>query len=176
MPREVPLDRSRRPEALQEETDVSLEEGQKAPDFDLPTDGGGRVRLADFQGRPVVVYFYPKDDTSGCTQEAIGFAAAYPDFQAAGIEIVGVSRDSVVSHDKFKAKHNLPFALASDEDGRMVEAYGVWVEKSMYGRTYMGIERSTFLIEGNGTVKRAWRKVKVPGHVAEVLAAANGLG
>ena len=123
-----------------------------------------------------MLYFYPKDDTSGCTQEAIGFAAAYPDFQAAGIEIVGVSRDSVASHDRFKAKHNLPFPLASDEDGGMVEAYGVWGEKSMYGKKYMGIDRSTFLIGENGTIKRAWRKVKVPGHVAEVLEAAKGLG
>ena len=155
---------------------MSLEEGQKAPDFDLPTDGGGRVSLPDFQGRPVVLYFYPKDDTSGCTQEAIGFAAAYPDFQAAGIEIVGVSKDSVASHDKFKAKHNLPFALASDEDGGTVEAYGVWVEKSMYGKKYMGIERATYLIGENGTIKRLWRQVKVPGHVAEVLEAAKGLG
>lgn len=154
---------------------MALQEGQKAPDFDLATDGGGRVRLGDFSGRPLVLYFYPKDDTSGCTKEAIGFADAYNRFQAAGAEVVGVSRDGVSSHDRFKAKLGLPFTLASDEDGKVAEAYGVWVEKSMYGRQYMGIERSTFVIGGDGTVRRAWRKVEVPGHVDEVLRTVEAL-
>ena len=154
---------------------MTLEAGQPAPELDLPTAGGGRMRLADRAGRPVVVYFYPKDDTSGCTREALDFAAAWPAFQAAGVEVVGVSKDSVASHDRFKAKHGLPFPLASDEEGAVVEAFGAWVEKSMYGRSYMGIDRSTFLIDGQGQVRQVWRKVKVPGHVEEVLAAARGL-
>jgi peroxiredoxin Q/BCP len=154
---------------------VSLNVGQPAPDFDLPRDGGGRVRLRDFKGRPLVLYFYPKDDTSGCTMEAIDFAQVYAQFKTAGIEVVGVSKDSVASHDRFKAKHDLPFPLASDEMGALVEAYGVWVEKSMYGKSYMGIDRSTFLIDGAGTVRQAWRKVKVPGHVEDVLVAAKNL-
>jgi peroxiredoxin Q/BCP len=158
----------------QEGSRVTVDAGQKAPGFDLPTDKG-RVRLEDFRGKPVVLYFYPKDDTSGCTKEAQGFAAAYGEFRALGAEIVGVSKDSVTSHQKFKAKYQLPFPLASDEDGKVVEAYGVWVEKSMYGRSYMGIDRSTFLIDGAGTIKRAWRKVKVPGHVEEVLQAVENL-
>jgi peroxiredoxin Q/BCP len=155
---------------------VTLDAGQPAPGFDLPSDGGGRVRLADFIGRPLVLYFYPKDDTPGCTKEAEGFAAAYPAFQAAGIEVVGVSRDNAASHDRFKAKYRLPFPLASDVDGGVVEAYGSWVEKSRYGKTYMGIDRSTFLIDGDGVLRRVWRKVSVPGHVAEVLDAARALG
>jgi len=155
---------------------VTLDAGQPAPDFDLPTDGGGRVRLADFKGGPLVLYFYPRDDTPGCTTEAQGFAEAYGEFQAAGIRLVGISKDSTASHDEFKAKYGLPFPLASDETGGVVEAYGSWVEKSRYGRTYMGIDRSTFLIDGDGTVRRAWRKVAVPGHVAEVLDAARALG
>jgi peroxiredoxin Q/BCP len=154
---------------------VTVDAGQKAPGFDLPTDGGGRVRLEDFRGRPVVLYFYPKDDTSGCTKEAQGFAASYHDFAAAGAAVIGVSKDNVASHDKFKAKYGLSFPLGSDQDGKVVEAYGVWVEKSMYGRRYMGIDRSTFLIGGDGTIKKAWRQVKVPGHVEEVLAATKAL-
>jgi peroxiredoxin Q/BCP len=154
---------------------VPLAVGQPAPDFDLPRDGGGRVRLRAFKGRSLVIYFYPQDDTSGCTKEAIDFAYAYAQLKSAGIEVVGVSKDSVASHDRFKAKHDLPFPLASDEVGGMVEAYGVWVEKSMYGKSYMGIDRSTFLIDGAGTVRQAWRKVKVPGHVENVLAAARVL-
>ena len=154
---------------------MTVDAGQMAPSFDLPTDGGGRVRLGDLGGRPVVLYFYPKDDTSGCTKEAQGFAEAYGAFQTAGAELVGVSRDSVASHDRFKAKYRLPFPLGSDEDGKVVEAYGVWVEKSMYGRKYMGIERSTFLIDGSGMIRRAWRQVKVPGHVDEVLEATKAL-
>ena len=152
-----------------------LNVGDEAPGFDLPADDGGRARLADFRGRPLVLYFYPKDDTSGCTREALDFAGAWPLFQAAGVALVGVSKDGVASHDRFKAKHGLPFALASDESGAVVEAYGSWVEKSMYGRSYMGIDRSTFLIDGRGVVREVWRKVKVPGHVDAVLAAARGL-
>ena len=155
---------------------MTLDAGQPAPDFDLPTDGGGRVRLADFKGRPLVLYFYPKDDTPGCTKEAQGFAEAWPEFQAAGIQVVGVSKDGPASHDRFKAKYRLPFPLASDEAGGVVEAYGSWVEKSRYGRRYMGIDRSTFLIDGDGTLRRVWRQVSVPGHVAEVLDAARALG
>jgi thioredoxin-dependent peroxiredoxin len=154
---------------------MTLAAGDPAPDFDLPTDGGGRIRLADLKDRPVVLYFYPKDDTPGCTKEAQGFAEAHPAFAEAGIALVGVSKDDVKSHDRFKAKYGLPFALAADEGGSVVEAYGSWVEKSMYGKTYMGIDRSTFLIDGAGTVRQVWRKVKVPGHVDEVLAAAQGL-
>jgi peroxiredoxin len=126
---------------------MALKAGDEAPAFDLPTDGGGRVRLSDFRGRPLVVYFYPKDDTSGCTKEALDFAAAWPAFEEAGVALVGVSKDAIASHDRFKAKHDLPFALASDETGAIVEAYGSWVEKSMYGRSCMGIDRSTFLID-----------------------------
>ena len=154
---------------------MSIEAGQAAPEFDLPTAGGGRARLADFKGRPLVVYFYPKDDTPGCTKEAQGFAEAYPEFRAAGVAVVGISKDSAASHDKFKAKYDLPFILASDEHGGVVEAYGAWVRKSMYGKNYMGVDRSTFLIDGDGKVREVWRKVKVPGHVAEVLAAARAL-
>jgi peroxiredoxin Q/BCP len=152
-----------------------LKAGDEAPEFDLPTDGGGRVRLADFRGRPLVLYFYPKDDTPGCTKEALDFAGAWPAFHAAGVALVGLSKDGVASHDSFKAKHDLPFALASDDSGAVVEAYGAWVEKSMYGKSYMGIDRSTFLIDGEGRVREVWRKVKVPGHVDAVLAAAEGL-
>jgi thioredoxin-dependent peroxiredoxin len=154
---------------------VSVEEGQAAPEFDLPTTGGGRARLADYKGKPLVVYFYPKDDTPGCTKEAQGFAEAYPDFQAADVALVGISKDSPTSHDRFRTKYDLPFTLASDEQGGVVEAYGSWVEKSMYGRKYMGVDRSTFLIDGAGKVRHVWRNVKVPGHVAEVLAAARAL-
>jgi thioredoxin-dependent peroxiredoxin len=154
---------------------MALTAGDEAPAFDLPTDGGGRVRLADFQGRPLVLYFYPKDDTSGCTKEALDFAAAWPAFEEEGVALVGISRDGIASHERFKAKHGLPFALAADESGAVVEAYGSWVEKSMYGRSYMGIDRSTFLIDGAGRVREVWRKVKVPGHVEAVLTAAKGL-
>jgi peroxiredoxin Q/BCP len=154
---------------------MTVEAGQPAPEFNLPTAGGGRARLGDFRGRPLILYFYPKDDTPGCTKEAQGFAEAYPEFQAAGIEVVGVSKDGPASHDKFKAKYELPFTLASDEEGKASEAYGTWVQKSMYGRKYMGMERATFLIDKEGVVRHIWRKVKVPGHVEEVLAAAQAL-
>ncbi len=150
-------------------------EGRKAPDFTLPSDGGGEIRLSGLRGRNVVVYFYPKDDTTGCTKEACAFRAAIGEFDDANTEIIGVSKDSVARHDKFKAKYDLPFALLSDEDGKVCESWGTWVEKSMYGRKYMGIERSTFLIDETGTLRREWRKVKVPGHVEEVLAAARDL-
>jgi peroxiredoxin Q/BCP len=152
-----------------------LEEGDLAPVFDLPADGGGRIGSAQLQGRPYVIYFYPKDDTPGCTKEAIGFSCAYDRFQAAGVEVIGVSKDGVASHEKFKRKHGLGFPLAADEAGGLVEAYGAWVEKSMYGRKYMGIDRSTFLVGADGRIVRAWRKVSVPGHVEEVLAAAQAL-
>jgi thioredoxin-dependent peroxiredoxin len=149
---------------------MSLDVGQKAPEFSLPSDGGGTASLGDFAGKSVVLYFYPKDDTSGCTKEAVGFSERLADFQAAGAVVVGVSKDSVASHDKFKAKHRLGLVLASDEGSDTAERYGVWGEKSMYGKKYMGIERSTFLIK-DGIVVRVWRKVKVPGHVDEVLEA-----
>ena len=150
---------------------MSLQPGDAAPDFDLPSDGGGHVRLADFKGKKLVLYFYPKDDTSGCTSEAQAFTAAADEFKAAGAAVVGVSKDSVKSHDKFKAKYELNFPLGSDAEGAAVEAYGVWVEKSMYGRKYMGIERATYLIDGSGRIAKVWRKVKVPGHAADVLKA-----
>jgi peroxiredoxin Q/BCP len=152
---------------------MSLEPGDKAPDFTLPTDGGGSVTLAKLRGRKVVLYFYPKDDTSGCTAEACGFRDAFPRFNGIDATVIGISRDSVASHDKFKKKHELPFTLAADVDGTVCERYGVWVEKSMYGRKYMGIERATFLVDETGVIRQVWRKVKVPGHVEAVLAAAR---
>jgi peroxiredoxin Q/BCP len=154
---------------------MSVKVGDSAPDFTLPADGGNAVSLKGLKGKPVVLYFYPKDDTSGCTAEACAFRDALPDFSRVKAEIVGISRDTVASHDKFKAKFKLPFPLASDEDGKVCEAYGVWVEKSMYGRKYMGIERATFLIDGKGLVRGVWRKVKVPGHAEEVLKAVQAL-
>ena len=152
---------------------MRVDAGDKAPDFTLPTDGGGELSLSSLKGRKVVLYFYPKDDTSGCTKEAIGFRDALADFEKAGVSVVGVSKDSPAKHDKFKAKYDLNFPLVADEECSACEAYGVWVEKSMYGRKYMGIERSTFLIGAGGKIARAWRKVKIPGHVEEVLAAAR---
>src|SRR5579872_4640482 len=154
---------------------MSLQNGDKAPDFTLPTDGGGTASLSALRGKNVILYFYPKDDTSGCTAEACGFRDSLPDFSKSGATVIGVSKDSVASHDKFKKKHELPFTLASDTDGKTCERYGVWVEKSMYGRKYMGIDRATFLIDKKGTIRGLWRKVKVPGHVAEVLTAAKAL-
>jgi peroxiredoxin Q/BCP len=152
-----------------------LDPGAAAPSFDLPTDGAGRLSLAMLKGKAVVLYFYPKDDTSGCTQEAIEFNGLRKDFEKAGAVVLGVSPDPVKMHDKFKAKHGLEFGLLSDETKDMLEAYGVWVEKSMYGRKYMGVERTTFLIGANGKIARVWNKVKVPGHAADVLAAAQAL-
>jgi thioredoxin-dependent peroxiredoxin len=154
---------------------MSIEPGQKAPDFTLPTDGNGTVSLSGLAGKKVVLYFYPKDDTSGCTAEACGFRDSFPDYGKTGAVVIGISKDSVTSHDKFKSKHKLPFILASDTSGEICEKYGAWVEKSMYGRKYMGIDRSTFLIDGTGTVRGVWRKVRVPGHVAQVLKAAQTL-
>ena len=148
-----------------------IESGTQAPDFALPRDGGGTVALSEFSGKQVVLYFYPRDDTPGCTKEAIAFTEAAGDFDAAGAVIVGVSKDTVAKHDKFVAKHELGVILASDADGSTCEDYGVWVEKSMYGKTSMGIERATFLIGADGVVKQVWRKVKVPGHAEAVLEA-----
>jgi peroxiredoxin Q/BCP len=154
---------------------MTVEPGQQAPDFTLPTDGNGKVTLSALKGKPVVLYFYPKDDTSGCTAEACGFRDSFPDYGKTGAVVIGVSKDSVASHDKFKQKHGLPFILAADTGGEVCDKYGVWVEKSMYGRKYMGIERATYLIDKAGVVRGVWRKVKVPGHVAEVLKAARAL-
>jgi thioredoxin-dependent peroxiredoxin len=154
---------------------TTLKEGDPAPEFDLPVDGGGRIGSAGLKGKPYVIYFYPKDDTTGCIKEATGFSGVYDQFKALGVELVGVSKDSVASHDRFKKKHALAFPLASDEDGGAVEAFGSWVEKSMYGKKYMGIDRSTFLVGPDGRIVKAWRGVKVPGHVEEVLAAAGQL-
>lgn len=154
---------------------AELEPGQIAPNFNLPRDGGGTLALAGLQGKKVVLYFYPKDDTSGCTAEAIDFSARKPDFEKAGAVVIGMSPDSVKKHDKFKAKHGLEIDLIADEERNTLEAYGVWVEKSMYGRKYMGVERSTFLIDTEGKIARIWRKVKVPGHADEVLGAVRAL-
>ena len=171
---------------------MSLEVGDKAPDFSLPTDGGGKVSLKELRGKTVVLYFYPRDDTPGCTAEACAFRDSLPDFSKVKAEVVGISRDDpaqlrefadehdlpftlLSDPDKFKKKFKLPFPLASDEDGKVTEAYGVWVEKSMYGKKYMGIERATFLIDAKGVIRDIWRKVKVDGHADEVLKAAEGL-
>lgn len=154
---------------------MNIEEGRRAPDFTLPVDGGGTIALKGLRGRKVVLYFYPKDDTPGCTREACAFRDALPDFARAGAVVVGVSRDSAARHDAFKKKHGLGFPLAADADGKACEAYGVWVEKSLYGRAYMGIERATFLIDEKGVVRAVWRKVKVAGHAQAVLAAAEAL-
>lgn len=154
---------------------ATCEAGDPAPPFDLQIDMEKQVSLKDFRGKKLALYFYPKDDTSGCTAEAIAFNALRKDFDKAGAAILGVSPDSVKSHARFKAKHGLALDLAADEGKAMLEAYGVWVEKSMYGRKYMGVERSTFLIGPDGRIAKVWRKVKVPGHAEEVLAAARAL-
>ncbi|MGL6042623.1 MAG: peroxiredoxin [Sandaracinobacteroides sp.] len=153
---------------------MTIEAGSLAPDFTLETPEGP-VSLADFAGKKLVLYFYPKDDTPGCTTEAQQFSALAYDFQASETAIVGISKDSVASHGKFAAKYSLAVKLAADPDGSTVEAYGAWVEKSMYGRKYMGIDRSTFLIGPDGKVAAVWRKVKVPGHADAVLKAARAL-
>lgn len=152
-----------------------LKAGDRAPAFTLPTDGGGAASLTKLKGQKVVLYFYPKDDTSGCTTEAIDFTGLLKKFRAAGATVIGVSKDSVDKHDKFKAKHDLKVTLASDESGETLEKYGVWVEKSMYGRTFMGVERATFLIDEKGKIAKVWRKVRVKGHAETVLAAAKAL-
>ncbi|MBN9244096.1 MAG: peroxiredoxin [Mesorhizobium sp.] len=154
---------------------ADLDVGDKAPDFDLPRDGGGSLRLSDLLGKPVVLYFYPQDDTTSCTSEAIGFSGLRPAFEHAGAAIVGLSPDSTKKHDKFKAKHGLSVDLVADEERKTIEAYGLWVEKQMYGRRYMGVERATFLIGADGRIARIWRKVRVKGHAQAVLEAVQAL-
>ncbi|MGY8994235.1 MAG: thioredoxin-dependent thiol peroxidase [Rhodospirillales bacterium] len=154
---------------------MTVKPGDNAPAFNLFTDGGNTLAMKDLKGKKVILYFYPKDDTSGCTKEAIAFGEALSEIKDLGGVVVGVSRDSVARHDKFKSKYNLPFTLVADEDCTLCEAYGVWVEKSMYGRKYMGIDRSTFLIDATGKVHEAWRKVKVPGHAEAVLQSLRSL-
>jgi len=149
---------------------VAVHPGDRLPDFDLATGGGGRLRSADLSGKRTVLYFYPKDDTTGCTLEAHEFTALVPEFAKRGTQVIGVSPDSERSHDRFTAKCSIGFPLVSDPDKQLCEAFGVWIEKSMYGRTYMGVERSTFLIGADGTVEREWRKVKASGHARDVLA------
>jgi peroxiredoxin Q/BCP len=146
-----------------------LKIGDKAPDFTLPTDGKGEITLSDFKGQKVVLYFYPKDDTPGCTKESCAFNENLIALNKLNAQVIGLSKCSVKKHDKFKAKYDLKFPLASDEEGNVCETYGTWVEKSMYGRKYMGIDRSTFLIDENGKIEQIWRKVKVNGHVDEVV-------
>ena len=154
---------------------MSVAEGKKAPDFTAPTDGGGKLKLSELRGKPVVLYFYPKDDTSGCTAEACGFRDFSAAFKKLKVQVVGVSKDSVASHDKFKKKYSLTFPLVSDADGKICAKYGTWVEKSLYGRKYMGIERATFLIDKAGVVAKVWHKVKVAGHIDEVAEALKAL-
>ncbi len=152
-----------------------LDTGDPAPDFTLTRDGGDSITLSALKPKAVVLYFYPRADTSGCTKEAIAFTELLPEFEKAGVTVLGISRDEVKKQDKFRDKHDLGTPLLSDVDGEVCEAYGTWVEKSMYGKKYMGIERSTFLIGGDGVVKQVWRKVKVPGHAEAVLEAAKAL-
>ncbi|MEG3178110.1 peroxiredoxin [Sphingomonas sp. RB3P16] len=154
---------------------MTIEHGDPLPAIDLVLPAGERMSLAERRGRPFVLYFYPKDDTSGCTREAQDFSALYPEFQALGADVLGVSRDTPAKHQKFIAKYALAVPLASDEEGAVLEAFGVWGEKKLYGKTYMGIERATFLFDAAGVLARSWRKVKVPGHVDEVLAAVRAL-
>jgi len=152
-----------------------LNEGDAAPDVILQSPDGAELKLASLKGRPLVLYFYPKDDTTGCTKEAQDFSGLAADFEKAGVGILGVSKDSPARHGKFIAKYDLRIPLATDADGSVTEAFGTWIEKSLYGRKYMGIDRATFLIDGTGKIVRIWRKVKVSGHVEEVLAAAKAL-
>jgi peroxiredoxin Q/BCP len=154
---------------------MTLETGNKAPDFTAKIDGDADITLSDLRGQNVILYFYPKDNTPGCTKEACAFRDNLPDFDRADAVVLGVSRDSVKKHDNFKAKYELPFNLISDEDGSICEAYGTWVEKSMYGKKFMGIERATFLIDKTGTIKKIWRKVKVKQHVEDVLEAVKDI-
>ncbi|MBI1272651.1 MAG: redoxin domain-containing protein [Alphaproteobacteria bacterium] len=149
--------------------------GGRAPAFSMPVTGGGKVTLNDLLGKPFVLYFYPKDNTSGCTKEACDFGSALPQFKKLGIKVIGVSKDSIASHEKFKKLYRLSFELGSDQESGVAEKYGTWIKKSMYGRSYMGMERATFLIDSKGIVRGAWRKVKVPGHVDDVLAAVKQL-
>ena len=149
--------------------------GGKVPDFALATDAGTEMNRAGLKGRPYVLYFYPKDNTSGCTREAVDFSAAMAKFARLGVQVLGVSRDSLASHEKFRDKHKLKLVLASDPDAEAARAFGVWGEKTLYGRKFMGVERATFLVDAKGNIAEAWRKVKVPGHVEAVLAAAKKL-
>lgn len=155
---------------------MGLNIGDLAPDFTLPTDSSGTITLSSLRGKPVVVYFYPKDDTPGCTKEACAFRDNLPHFNTQNAVVIGISKDSATKHDKFKVKYGLNFPLAADEDGKTCEAYGVWTEKSMYGKTYMGIQRATFLIDQNGKIAQIWPKVSVPGHAEDVLKAVQALG
>jgi peroxiredoxin Q/BCP len=152
---------------------MDLKPGDKAPSFKLATDGGGNISPSRLKGQPLVLYFYPKDDTAGCTKEAVGFSENLKKFERLGVNVVGVSKDSVASHDRFKTKYKLKLTLASDPEIEAAQAYGVWGEKTLYGRKYMGMERTTFLIDAKGVIRETWRKVKVPGHVEAVLAAAK---
>jgi thioredoxin-dependent peroxiredoxin len=152
-----------------------LEIGDKAPDFKLETDRDGAVSRASLKGKPYIVYFYPKDDTSGCTKEAVDFTAAARKFTNMGVFVLGVSKDSLETHAKFRKKHKLGIALGSDPETKMAQAWGVWGEKTLYGRKYMGMERATFLVDAKGVIAGMWRKVKVPGHVEAVLEAAKAL-
>ncbi|MFG6567751.1 MULTISPECIES: peroxiredoxin [Sulfitobacter] len=153
---------------------IGPQPGQPAPDFTLPVTGGGEITLSALRGAPVVLFFYPRDDTPGCTKESIGFSERLSDFAEAGVQVFGISRDSMDKHDKFAAKHALTVPLLSDTDGAVTEAYEVWVEKNMYGKKSMGIERATYLIDAEGQIAQVWRKVKVPGHVDAVLDAVRG--
>jgi peroxiredoxin Q/BCP len=155
---------------------MSLTEGDAAPDFEMPASGGRTVRLADYAGKPLLLYFYPKADTPGCTKEACAFQEALPQLGHLGLDVIGVSKDPMKPIEKFAGKYNLTFPLASDETTDVTERYGCWAEKSMYGKKYMGVERSTFLIDKAGKIARVWRKVSVPGHGADVLKAAQALG
>jgi thioredoxin-dependent peroxiredoxin len=150
--------------------------GQMAPDAGYDLAGGARGKISDFQGKKLVVYFYPKDDTPGCTKEAQGFTALMPEFEKAGTAVLGISKDSVKSHEKFAGKYGLSVVLGSDGDGSVCNAFGTWVEKSMYGKQYMGIERATFLIDASGKIAQVWHKVKVPGHAESVLEATRAIG
>lgn len=154
---------------------MALEAGEKAPNFKLATDEGGDISRSGLKGKPFVLYFYPKDDTSGCTKEALDFSAAAGKFQKLGIPVIGISKDSIASHEKFRKKYKLKISLASDSEIEAAKAWGVWIEKSMYGRKYMGMERATFLVDAKGVIAEAWHKVKVPGHAEAVLAAARKL-
>ncbi len=154
---------------------ADLDVGDTAPDFDLPRAGGGSLRLSDLRGKPVVLYFYPQDDTTSCTSEAIGFSQLLSEFERAGATVVGLSPDSTKKHDKFKAKNGLSIDLVADEERKAIEAYGLWVEKQMYGHRYMGVERATFLIGADGRIVRIWRKVRVKGHAEAVLEAVLAL-
>ncbi|HSR55677.1 MAG TPA: thioredoxin-dependent thiol peroxidase [Alphaproteobacteria bacterium] len=152
---------------------MTVDAGDKAPDFNLETDGGGKLKLSSLKGKKVVLYFYPRDNTPGCTQESCDFRDLHPDFSKVNAAVIGISKDSVASHDKFKDKFSFPFTLVSDPDLKAIKAFDVWKEKNMYGKKTMGVERSTFLIDEKGVISKAWRKVKVKGHAEEVLEAAK---